>query len=286
MLLTSYHHKNEQGDTEVEPLDAGKNPPDGAVIHYYFKEAPEGEVKLTILDKQGEVVKEFSSETKEGTRVPKAAGANRFVWDLRYPDAAPVEDASAPNARFADSLKGPVAVPGKYRVRLEANGQTLERKLGIKKDKRVRASKKELRQQFDLLIELRDKLSELNSTVNDLQKVRAQVVSWLERSDDEEIKAQGQALKEQLDTLEEEMFSTRASDPRAFPGGLTDTLGALPPQIANADHPPTTQQVEGSEKVMGDVDAKIEEFRQLMSEEVRAFNRTVAEKDIPAVVAD
>ncbi len=136
------------------------------------------------------------------------------------------------------------------------------------------------------MIELRDKLSELNSTVTDLQKVRSQVVSWMERSDDEDIKTQGQALKDQLDALEAEMFSTRASDPRAFPGGLTDTLGALPPQISNADHPPTVQQVEGSEKVMGDVDQKIEEFRQLMSEEVRQFNRTVAEKDIPAVVAD
>src|SRR5690606_15782921 len=56
MLLTSYHRENEQGEIEVEPLDAGKNPPNGAIIHYYFKEAPEGEVKLTILDEDDNVV--------------------------------------------------------------------------------------------------------------------------------------------------------------------------------------------------------------------------------------
>ena len=283
MLLTSYHRENEQGEIEVEPLDAGKNPPNGAIIHYYFKEAPEGEVKLTILDEDDNVVREFSSENKNGVRVPKAAGANRFVWDLRYPDATPVEDGVEPNRRLADALKGPVAAPGKYKVRLEANGQTMERKLKIKRDKRVKASKKELREQFDLLIALRDKLSELNSTVNDLRKVRAQVLAWMERTDDEDIKSQGQALKEQLDRLEEELYSVHAADPRALPGGLSDTLGALPPQIANADRPPTVQQVEASEKVMSDVDAKLEEFRQLLSEEVRQFNRTVAEKGLEPV---
>ncbi|MEZ4572316.1 MAG: hypothetical protein R2849_18765 [Thermomicrobiales bacterium] len=39
-----------------------------------------------------------------------------------------------------------------------------------------------------LLIELRDKLSELNGTINDLRKVRSQVVAWMERSDDEDIR--------------------------------------------------------------------------------------------------
>jgi hypothetical protein len=285
MVMTSYHRENEQGDVDVEPLDAGKNPPNGAVIHYYFKEAPQGEVKLTILDGDDNIVREFSSDSKNGTRVPKAAGANRFVWDLRYPDATAVVDLDAPpNARLADSLKGPVAPPGKYQVRLEASGQSQTRSLRIRKDKRVQAKKSELRDQFNLLIELRDKLSELNSTVNDLRKVRGQIQRWMEVTDDEELKETGKSLKEQFDKLEAEMVSTRAADPRAFPSGLADTLGALPPQIANADRPPTNQQAEASQKVMGDADQKIEEFRQLMSEEVREFNRLVAQKDIPPVV--
>ena len=53
----------------------GENPPPGTAISYYLKSAPTGEVKLSILDKSGAVVRELTA-TKE-------AGINRVQWDLR-----------------------------------------------------------------------------------------------------------------------------------------------------------------------------------------------------------
>ena len=55
-------------------------------IDYELK-APAGEVKLTILDGKGAVIKEFSSQGKENSWMPSEPGLNRFVWDMRYPGA-------------------------------------------------------------------------------------------------------------------------------------------------------------------------------------------------------
>ena len=71
------------GTQEFDFLDAGKNPPNGVVIHYYLKSKPDGDVTLRILDASGNEINAFSSEGDDTPRVPVAAGANRFVWDYR-----------------------------------------------------------------------------------------------------------------------------------------------------------------------------------------------------------
>ena len=79
---------------------AGQNPPDGAILDYFLKSAPTGEMTLTIYDDKGGEVAQFSSTAKPPDLPPanvpnywfapavalsKAAGVNRFAWNLRYP---------------------------------------------------------------------------------------------------------------------------------------------------------------------------------------------------------
>jgi hypothetical protein len=47
--------KDESGVDRMEFLDAGKNPPDGVIVHYHLAEKPEEEVKLTFLDADGNI---------------------------------------------------------------------------------------------------------------------------------------------------------------------------------------------------------------------------------------
>ena len=100
----------------------GQNAPRGAVVSYYFKTAPKGEVTLEILDAQGAVVHRYSSVDKKEAetppewpdlepqqeKIPAEAGMNRFAWDLRYegPHKLPGEV----GAEFRS--KGPMAPPG------------------------------------------------------------------------------------------------------------------------------------------------------------------------------
>ena len=62
------------------------NPSYGAMIDYYLKAAPQGNVRITITDKSGKVVREMTG--------PKEAGVNRAVWDLRL--VAPNQGAPGP----------------------------------------------------------------------------------------------------------------------------------------------------------------------------------------------
>ncbi len=94
---------NTNTDTPLPPEEpGGQNPPDGALIDYYLKDAATGPVTLEILDAKGKLVRRYSSTDKPQTvdektltipsywiRPPQvlsaAAGSHRFVWDLRYP---------------------------------------------------------------------------------------------------------------------------------------------------------------------------------------------------------
>jgi photosystem II stability/assembly factor-like uncharacterized protein len=103
-------------DTPLPPeTPAGANPPDGAILDYYLKSAPAGDITLDIYEEsprresdsglpQGgsdeHLVRHYSSAAAPPGPafpnapeywfappevLPKKPGMNRFVWDLRYP---------------------------------------------------------------------------------------------------------------------------------------------------------------------------------------------------------
>src|SRR5262249_6452152 len=85
----------------------GENPPPGAIIDYYFKSAPKGEVTIQIFDSKGKQVRRLSSieskediqppewpdQIREAKTIPASAGMNRYVWNLRYDDPIKVPGA-------------------------------------------------------------------------------------------------------------------------------------------------------------------------------------------------
>ena len=80
---------------------AGQNPPPGAVIHYWLKEAPSGDIRLQVSEVFGDRVAEVplrDDGRRRGRRGPPGgdggpdsaatgsqAGINRTVWNLRFP---------------------------------------------------------------------------------------------------------------------------------------------------------------------------------------------------------
>ena len=78
----------------------GVNPSTGVVIYYQLPELKkEDQITIEIKDPDGNLVRTFSSKAddkykkyegapKEEPLLPKKAGLNRFVWDLRYADDA------------------------------------------------------------------------------------------------------------------------------------------------------------------------------------------------------
>ncbi len=93
----------------------GENPPRGTAISYYLKAVPPTDVKITITDITGRVVRELS-----GT---KAVGLNRVLWNLT---GTPVARPGGGRQGGAGGFGGQSVEPGTYLVTLTASGKTLE----------------------------------------------------------------------------------------------------------------------------------------------------------------
>ena len=151
---------------------AGENPPVGAMISYYLKSQPAGEVNIEILDAAGKLVRRFR-------RVADEAGVQRVVWDLRYD--APAGGAPGGGGGGADtslaSLRerrragaagiggaqaggggggggrfgaaGVAAVPGTYQVVLIANGKRITKPVTVQYDPRIEMTPAQVAAQFD-----------------------------------------------------------------------------------------------------------------------------------------
>ncbi len=102
-------------------------------------------------------------------RVGDKAGLNMFAWDLRYPPARQFWGMS-------DIVTdGPVGLPGRYRVRLEVAGRTYEQGFRTLVDPRSRVTPAALREQFALLMRVRDTVNTVTTTIIRLRNVRAQL---------------------------------------------------------------------------------------------------------------
>jgi photosystem II stability/assembly factor-like uncharacterized protein len=291
-------------------LDAGQNPRDGVYVSYFLREKPDGEVKLTFLDAAGNEIKSFSSEEKDEKaeksgqpaaatgekkkdekkkepRVPKEAGANRFFWNMRYPDAKAVEGFVASGG----DLTGPAAAPGTYSVRLTMGDQSYTEPFEIRRDPRISASDEDLRAQFDLLIRIRDKVSEAHEAVNKIKSTRRQVEEWEKRAagtpEHENLSAAAKALKEKLQPFEEALINPKIQDDEdtlRLPIRLNVQLATLSGVVSGADAAPTRQSYEVFDHLAGKVDQQIAQLNDVLRDDLEQFSGLIRGASVPAIV--
>ena len=209
------------------------------------------------------------------------AGLNRFVWDLRYPSAHELTEGKVSGGQLA----GPVVVPGRYQVRLTLGDETMTQPLEVVRDPRVSGSQSDLQAQFDLLLKLRDALSETYDTVAQVRDLRGQLESWTKRSDNDEVKQAAQAIIDKLNALEVELVQPKPSSPLQPPAGLDEKIAALTGMIANADTRPTTQSSEVYDKLAGLADAAIEKLDPIVGYDIAQFNELLAKQGAQPVSA-
>ncbi len=119
--LNDQQHGQQVGGQKVF---IGENAPRGAAISYYLKAVPAGDVKITVADMTGRVIRNI-----DGTR---RAGINRVTWNL-----APNPPQGAQGRGFAFGGRGGFTTvdPGTYIVTLEAAGKKLTKPLVVEQDR-------------------------------------------------------------------------------------------------------------------------------------------------------
>jgi len=159
-----------------------------AAITYSLKAAPKAPPKIEILDSNGSVIRKLDA--------PGRAGMNRGEWNFLYDPPKLVSLRTTPpenphiweerRFRGSDSRQvlhwgireaevGPMALPGKYTVRLTVDGQTFTQPLTIVKNPNVHASDDDLAAAFKLQLRIRDDITKTSEATNKLEWMRKQL---------------------------------------------------------------------------------------------------------------
>ncbi|MGB2622088.1 MAG: hypothetical protein WBL56_06805 [Candidatus Acidiferrum sp.] len=291
--------RTREGHMNPRRYPIGENPPSGVLLYYYLKAAPKDPAKLELLDSDGKVIRSFTSAPKktdtapdEGERdlpvesIPAEAGLNRFVWDLRYeqPKKVPgvIYDAGEPI--------GPLALPGKYQVRLTVAGKSQTAAFEVKMDPRVQTSADDLRKQFDLMLKLRDRQDQMNKAVIAIRDLRAQLLALEKRlgvgAQSVSVVSQSVDLRKKISAIEEQLVqvNSKASEDQAnYPTMLNSKFGLLQNLVDSADTAPTPAE----DAVFAELDQRLEvqltSWREVLAKDLPALNEAMHKDKIPAV---
>ena len=259
--------------TQKESRDTGKNPPRGVMIEYYLAQASTSEVMLTITDSGGEIIQQFSSGSQESPRPSTTAGMSRFLWDMRYPGTQMPPSAGALNGFVGVDYSppaSPIAPPGRYIVRLSVDGQAYEQPFEVRKDPRVKASDVDVEAQFELMVDIRDRFSEVADTVLTIREVRAQVEGHRDELP-EDSRAEADGILEQFREIEGILtiwMGSQAHPMMWSPPGLTEKLSSLSRAVGAADARPTESMYAVFEDLSKRFEVQRNRLNQVIEEEV------------------
>jgi len=271
---------NQNTDTPLPQEEpAGQNPPDGAILDYVLQADASGPVTLEIKGPGNQVIRRYSSDDPpeapvEGRNTPDywlrppqvlsaKAGFHRFTWDLRYPPPA-VQQFGYPIAAIFGNTprepRGPWVMPGRYLVTLSAEGRSSSQELHVRMDPRVKTSREELREQFDLSMRVYDALARSHAALREVRQQRARLKEARGRQAPDEITRQLAAFDEAAGALE-------AGTP-GEPGlaRLNGRLGSLLDVLQDADVAPTAQARAAVAEALARTDAAVARWRALQAD--------------------
>ena len=277
-----------------------------ASIYYYLKE-PADKVTIEILDASGMVIRTFtgtreeekkaearrpdtpaSEESDFGPGPPRTrltnAGLTRFVWDLRYSGATVFPGMILWSANAG---QGPVAAPGTYQVRLTVGDHVQTQKVAVKMDPRlIGVTEKDLQEQFDLAMKIRDKTSEANRAVVLIRDFRKQAKERVDKTKDSQIRAAVDALMKKLSDVEEEIYQVRNQsnqDPLNFPIKLNNRIAALRRSVETGDARPTNASYIVFKELSAELDVQLAKLKALVDGELVTLNKLLGEKSLEPI---
>jgi photosystem II stability/assembly factor-like uncharacterized protein len=288
---TFYLDEHETGHKTKRVIDGGDDLERGVRISYFLDAAAIGEASLTITDVDHNEVETFSStipadkKDRHGLYITAAAGMNSFQWPMTYPAGVKMVD-----TEYHQRPGGPLAKPGRYHATLRVGDWSMTQTFELLKDPRVATSDADLAEQFDFLIEMRDKLSEIATGVNTIRSLKRQLDGWVERLVEVEsagsVVAAAKALREKLEVVENELVQpelTADGDSLNYREKLFEKLSALPPVVNSADARPTAQSYAVYQKLAGQVDEQTAALAALVDGDLAQLNLQLVDLDVGVI---
>lgn len=272
---------------------SGENPPSGPVFDFYLKSVNQSSpVCLTIYNAEGHIVRRFRTDTKKGQPANDAidlplrihTGMNRINWNMTLPGAKTFPGMIL----WGGNLRGPLALPGEYTATLSVGHDSVSTPFTLLADPRSSANPEDLKAQFDLLIELRDKLSEIHGAILDIRAWKKDLagIAGNLSAEDTLLKASAKKVTRKLTRIEESLYQTKnrsRQDPLNFPIRLNNKIAALASTVAMGDNRPTQQSYQVRDELFKEADAQLAEFRKIRNQDLPELNRKLNEAKIPYI---
>jgi len=239
-------------------------------------------VSLEFMDSNKKTIKVFSNFSKENTLIVKN-GSNSFVWNMRYNNAKSFDGL----IMWAASLSGPKAIPGKYFAKLSINGKSKETEFFILKDERSKSTIDELKNQFNFLIEIRDKISEIHQSISDMRLVTNQINTFKSKiENNKEIITKMKNLIDEIKVIENELYQTKnksRQDPLNYPIKLNNKLAHLSSVAGNGNYKPTDQMIEVKNELIKKINQELKKWDLIKKEKLKNLNNEIKNIDIDLI---
>ena len=285
-----------------DPSDATRSVSRGVIVDYFLAK-PADNVTIEFLDAQGKPVRSFTGAADAApqktdaaaagdddgsgqpppARVATTQGMNRFTWDMRYTGAREFPGL----IMWAGSVRGPLAPPGRYSVRITANGVSKTQQFELKRNAAVAGvTDADLQQQFALARRINERVSAANEAVLRIRHLKTQIADRIGRSGDASIKSAGETLSSRLTDVEGEIYQYRnrsSQDPLNYPIRLNNKLAALQTIVEAGDYRPTDQAVAVFKELSARLDAEIGKLEDVVRSELAAFNKQLGAAGLDTV---
>jgi hypothetical protein len=279
-----------------------------ANINYYLKDVPSGAVQIEILDASGETV-----NTLRGTSRP---GINRVSWNLRYEGVQQARLRTKPpgnptvveEKRFRTTweregwypilswgttggFQGITVAPGTYTVKLSVGDQEHTQALVVRKDPRSDGTLADIRAQVAMQLELRDDIATVAGMIDDIERIKRQLVDLdeaLEGEDAASVQDAASELSASLQALEDKMLQPIAAEGDSksfrFPNMLYSKLSVLAGDLSQSvDFAPNRQQREVHQVLKERMLQYQGELNDLLRNEVAVFNRMLRDLNLAII---
>jgi photosystem II stability/assembly factor-like uncharacterized protein len=305
------------GFGDMTGKSTGANPPAGVVVDYYLSSgtarAPDDKggaagghssqrVKIEFLDASGQVIRTFPDPyqpkkekgSDDDSRGPKPvtitadAGLNRLVWDMRYAGSPAIPKTSL----WSASLQGPIALPGRYQVRVTVDGKSETQPFEITPDPRLHVTQAQLEQQFDLDMSIRAELRQVQAAIEQIRTLDAKVASIRQSvaagksSAASRILRQADDLERKTTAVEDELIqrkSVASEDPLNFPIRLNNMLASLNALVERGSSPPTQADLTEFNQLKAMAAADLAEWDRIKRTDLAAFNAAISRSGQSAI---
>jgi hypothetical protein len=290
-----------------KPEDARRGLDRSVAVHYYLRQ-PAQKVTMEFLDGEGKVIRTFTgtpadaerrqqpaAPDEEGFRRPPdphppvAAGLHRLAWDMRYPGATEFPGM----IMWAANTRGPIAPPGTYQVRVTADGQTETQTFAIRREPHLLkdVSDQDLREQFDLAMNIRNKTTQANEAVLLVRGIKQQIQDRRTKLGD-----RANAARRSLDDFESSLSAVEAAiyqvklqssqDPLNFPIKLNNKIAALQGVVESADTRPTEQTYSVFRTLSGHLDEQLARLDTAVKSKLPQVNQQLQREKLDPIKAE